>query len=446
MVDAHNIEDLRRLAKRVLPRGLFEFVDRGTEDEVALRALRQAFEEIRFSPRVLVDVSKRSLRTDFFGTPSTMPLAVAPTGAAGLLWFDGEIAVARAAAALGIPFTLSTASIVSMERVAESAPGATLWFQLYMWPERSMSYQLIERAHRAGYKAMIVTVDTAVTPNREYNRRNGFSLPLRFNSRNVFDVACHPRWFLNVFARYLIRSGMPALENYPEELRRSLTDGPTDKRALPKNDALNWDDFRELRRRWNGPLLLKGIVNPDDAQRAADCGADGIIVSSHGGRNLDGCVPPISALPQVVDRVGHRLDVMVDSGFRRGSDVLKAVALGAKGVFVGRAPLWGVTVDGEAGATQALRILREEMDRVLGFLGCPSVTELDRRYLHALPGAVSIRPEAPLSRDAIVPDEANIPGEAAISREAITPLAVDSPAEGARERRKEPLSPVQLSL
>jgi isopentenyl diphosphate isomerase/L-lactate dehydrogenase-like FMN-dependent dehydrogenase len=422
MVDAHNIEDLRRFAKRVLPRGLFEFVDRGTEDEVALRALRQAFEEIRFSPRVLVDVSKRSLQTDFFGTPSKMPIAVAPTGAAGLLWFDGEIAVARAAASLGIPFTLSTASIVSMERVAEGAPEATLWFQLYMWPERAMSYQLIERAHRAGYKAMIVTVDTAVTPNREYNRRNGFSLPLRFNSRNVLDVACHPRWLLNVFARYLLRSGMPALENYPDELRRSLTDGPAEKRALPKNDALDWDDFRELRRRWNGPLLIKGIVNADDAQRAADCGADAIIVSSHGGRNLDGCVPPILALPQVVDRVGHRIDVMVDSGFRRGSDVLKAVALGAKGVFVGRAPLWGVSVAGEPGATQALRILREEMDRVLGFLGCASMAELDRSYLHAPHGLPSSQIDESPSMDKV------------------TPLGE------ARERRGEPLASMQLSL
>src|SRR5690606_24184033 len=202
-VQAYNVADLREMAKRVLPKGLFQFVDRGTENEYALQRMRAAIDRVGIRPKVLVDVSQRTQETQFFGVPSAMPLAVAPTGAAGLLWYDGEIEIARAAARMGIPFTLSTASIVSMERVADEA-GGRLWFQLYMWPERSMSYELIDRVKAAGYEALVVTVDTPVTPNREYNRHNGFTLPMRVNRRNVVDVVCHPGWLLRVFMRYML--------------------------------------------------------------------------------------------------------------------------------------------------------------------------------------------------------------------------------------------------
>lgn len=376
-LDAWNIADLRDLARRALPRGLFEFVDRGTEDEVALRDLHGALERVKFSPRVLVDVSHRSTRTDFFGQSSSAPLAVAPTGAAGLLWFDGEIVVARAARDAGVPFVLSTASIISMERVATEA-GGRLWFQLYMWPERELSRELVLRARSCGYEALMVTVDTPVSPNREYNRHNGFTLPMRITRRNALDVALHPRWFLTVFARYLLRSGIPTLENYPASLRTRLNQ----QQSPLKCDSLGWDDLRDLRRRWDGPLIVKGILREDDAQRAGDCGADGIVVSNHGGRNLDGSVPPCTVLPRIVDRVGKRLAVFVDGGFNRGGDIVKAVALGAKGALVGRAPLWGLAAGGEPGARRALAILREEIDRVLAFTGAPSVQDLDRSLLH----------------------------------------------------------------
>ena len=374
---AYNVADFRELARRALPRGLFEFVDRGTENEVALRNLQTALDEVRFEPRVLVDVSARSTCTDFFGQPSAMPVAVAPTGAAGLLWFDGEIEVARAARELGIPFVLSTASIISMERVSAEA-GGRLWFQLYMWPERHLSMELVERARRCGYEALMVTADTPVTPNREYNRHNGFSLPMRITRRNALDVAMHPKWLLGVFVRYMLRSGIPTLENFPDSLRTRLNQA----QSPLKCDSLNWDDLKDLRSRWDGPLIVKGILRAEDAEKAQQCGVDAIVVSSHGGRNLDGAVAPIKVLPRIVDRVAKRMDVFVDGGFNRGGDVVKALALGAKGVLVGRAPLWGLAAGGEPGARQALNTLREEIDRVMAFTGSPSIAALDRSLLH----------------------------------------------------------------
>jgi isopentenyl diphosphate isomerase/L-lactate dehydrogenase-like FMN-dependent dehydrogenase len=387
--EAYNLADLRQLAKRALPKGLFQFVDRGTENELALRTMREAIERVMFRPRVLVDVSQRNQSTEFFGRPSTSPMVVAPTGAAGLLWFDGETEIARAAARVGIPFALSTASIVSMERVAEGAgPGARLWFQLYMWPERRLSMELVDRARKAGYEALIVTVDTPVSPNREYNKHNGFTLPMRITRRNMVDVAMHPRWFLNVFARYMMRSGIPTLENYPESLRTRLNQA----QSPLKCDSLSWDDLRDLRQRWSGPLIVKGILRVEDAVKAQACGVDAILVSNHGGRNLDASVPPFTVLPQIVDKVAGKLDVFVDGGLNRGSDIVKAIAMGAKGAFVGRAPLWGVAVDGEPGARLALGILRDEIDRVLAFTGSPDLRSLDRDLLHFAPSFPSPSP------------------------------------------------------
>ncbi len=381
MSTAFNIDDLREAARRILPRGVFEYVDRGTEDELAVRNNRLAFERIALKPRVLQDVSQRSMATELFGVASAMPLAIAPTGAAGLLCYLGEVQIARAAAKAGIPFTLSTYSINSMEQVAQEA-GGRLWFQLYMWPDRNMSHQLVQRAKSAGYEALVVTVDTVAAPNREYNQRNGFALPFVLNRRNAFDMATHPRWLVQVILRYAMNSGMPHLENLPDALRQSLMGTPASQRALPKNDSLTWDDLRELRRIWSGPLMVKGILDPQDAEMAVQCGADAVIVSNHGGRNLDSSIPPISALPWIVERVNGRADVMLDSGIRRGSDIAKAIALGAKAVFAGRAALWGVAADGEPGAALAISILQQEFDRVMALMGCTNLAGLDRQRLH----------------------------------------------------------------
>ncbi|MBI3057021.1 MAG: alpha-hydroxy-acid oxidizing protein [Betaproteobacteria bacterium] len=376
---AYNIEDLREIARRRVPKGMFEFVDRGAEDEVALRNNRTAFERIRLKPRALIDVSKRSQEITLFGKPQKMPIAIAPTGSAGLMWHDGEIALARAAAAAGIPFTLATGSMTAMEKIAAQA-GGRLWFQLYMWPDRSLSHKLVERASTAGFEALVVTVDGAVSGNREYNLRNGFTIPFTFTRRNVSDVLMHPEWLLGVLARYVFTTGMPRYENYPSEFKHRITAQPMGKGML-LNDSLTWDDLRVLRRMWPRTLIVKGILHPQDARLAADCGADGIVVSNHGGRNLDSSMAPIEVLPEIVDAVGKRITVIVDSGFRRGSDVVKALALGARAVLIGRPTLYGTAAGGEAGAARAIAIFREEVERMLALRGCPGIAALNREYL-----------------------------------------------------------------
>lgn len=377
---AYNIFDLRDIAQRRIPKGLFEFVDRGTEDEVALRNNRAVFDRIKFKPRTLVDVSGRSQEITLLGQRHKMPIAIAPTGTAGLLWHEGEIALARAAREAGIPFTLATGSMTAMERVAEEA-GGRLWFQLYMWPDKSLSHKLVERARAAGYEALIVTVDGAVSGNREYNLRNGFTIPFTFTTKNIADVLAHPRWLFGVLARYVFTTGMPRYENYPSEIKYRVTARPMGRSQM-KNDSLNWEDLKELRRMWPGLLMVKGIAHPQDAVLAADCGADAVIVSNHGGRNLDGSIAPLEALPDVVDAVGHRTTVIVDSGFRRGSDVVKALALGANAVLIGRGTLYGVAAGGEAGAARAIALFREEIDRVMALIGARTIEELGPEFLH----------------------------------------------------------------
>jgi len=371
---AYNIEDLRRLARRRLPRGLFEFVDRGAEDEVTLRANRAAFERIALKPRVLQDISGRSLKTAFFGKDASFPAAIAPTGAVGLMRYDGEVATARAAAEIGIPYTLSTASIAPLEDVAQRA-GGDLWFQLYAWPELSLSEEIIRRARRAGYRVLMVTADSVVASNREYNRRNAFTVPIRLTARNFLDVAGHPGWVAGVMLRHLLNGGVPEFANLPAEFRTDLR-GKGSKRLMPGNVCLTRDIIARLRDMWDGPFLVKGILNAEDALLAADCGVDGVVVSNHGGRNLDGAMASIDALPAVAQAVGDRLTILLDSGIRRGVDIAKAMALGADGVLLGRAPLWGATVAGQAGALHAMNILRTELDRVMGQLGCAGVAEL----------------------------------------------------------------------
>ncbi|HTE15936.1 MAG TPA: alpha-hydroxy acid oxidase [Burkholderiales bacterium] len=375
----YNTADLREAARRRLPKGLFEFMDRGNDDEVAMRENRAAMESIKLSPRVLNDVSVRNQEITLFGKKQKTPVIVAPTGSAGLAWYEGEIALARAAKAHGVPFTLALGSMTKLERVAAEA-GGTLWFQFYMWPERKLSHQVIARAKEAGFEALVFTVDTPVAPGREYNLRNGMTIPFKFTSRNTLDVLTHPRWLAGVWLRYMLTSGTPRYQNFPQETQTKIT-------ALPMGRSSNfcpnitWNDVRELRRLWPHPLIVKGIQHAHDAVIAADCGADAVVISNHGGRVLDAAPAPILTLPKVVDAVGKRITVIVDSGFRRGADVIKALALGANAVMLGRAPLHGVAAAGEAGARRALQIYRDEVDRVLALVGCTDVAQLTREHV-----------------------------------------------------------------
>jgi isopentenyl diphosphate isomerase/L-lactate dehydrogenase-like FMN-dependent dehydrogenase len=375
----YDTADLREAARRRLPHGLFEFMDRGNDDDVAMRDNRLALEAIKLVPRVLVDVSRRSQAITLFGKRHEMPIIVAPTGSAGLAWHEGELALARAAAAYGIPFTMAAGSMTKLERVAAEA-GGTLWFQFYMWPERSLSHQLIARARDAGFEALVFTVDTPVAPGREYNLRNGFTVPFRMTRRNVLDVLGHPRWFCGVLLRYLLTTGMPRYENFPAHTQTRITALPMG-RSTALNATVTWNDVRELRKLWPGKLVVKGIQHARDAVLAADSGADAVVLSNHGGRVLDSSPATMFSLPRVVEAVGKRITVIVDSGFRRGSDVVKAMALGADAVMVGRAPLHGTASAGEAGARRALQIYRDEIDRVLGLIGCESVDQLGPEHL-----------------------------------------------------------------
>jgi isopentenyl diphosphate isomerase/L-lactate dehydrogenase-like FMN-dependent dehydrogenase len=384
---ALNIEDLRQMAEDCLPRVAYDYLERGAEDDVTLHANRAAFSDIRLKPRTLVDVSARSLQVQVFGKTFSAPFGLAPTGAAGLYCFEADVALARAAEAAGVPFVLSTASFTAMERVAQAA-GGTKWFQLYMSKERESAERLVMRARDAGYEALVVTTDVPVGANREYNRRNGFEIPFRLNIANMIAGALHPRWLANVFLRTLLDSGVPRFQNVDLDVGgRIVSKNLSEFRA--RRDALEWSDLRWLREIWPRKLMVKGILTAEDALLAAENGADGIFVSNHGGRQLDGAISPLEVLPEIVAAAGDRLAIMVDSGFRRGSDIVKALALGADMVFLGRAPLYGAAAGGQAGVEHALGLLKSEVDRVMALLGCPSIADLGPEYLE-LPGALRV--------------------------------------------------------
>src|SRR3954469_1175449 len=372
--NCYNVYDLRDAAKRRLPKAVFEFVDRSTEDEIALRNNRAAFEKIRLRHRALVDVSGRSTKTELFGKEISLPMAIAPTGAAGLCWHEGELELAKAAAKAKIPFTLATGAMTSMEKIAKEA-NFRLWFQLYVWKQRELSYQLIERAKNNGFEALIVTTDTIVPPNREYNAKNGFLLPFHPTWRFTWDIMQHPTWFTTVLLKYFRTIGMPRNENYPDPYRRPVgSDAGTQE--VMRQDTLNWDDIRIFRDKWPGILMLKGINRVDDALKAVSAGVDGIVVSNHGGRNMDSAAATIDMLPEIAEAVGDKITVLLDSGVRRGSDIVKAVALGAKCVLTGRATLYGTAVGGELGAAKAINIIRTEMDKTMAYTGCNRVDEI----------------------------------------------------------------------
>ena len=376
--DCYNIAQLRERARRRLPLGIWEYLERGTEDEFGMVRNRNALDALTFRPRVLRDVSKIEPATDLLGCPAAFPLAIAPTGAAGIMWHEGDLALAQAAARAGVPFTISSASTMDLERIASA--GGTLWFQLYFWEDRALSLAAVERAWGAGCKALFVTIDLPVQPNREYYHRNGFGTPFRPNARNILDILSRPRWLLSVMGRYMLSGGVPTQANLPDRLRNKITQS-----ALPgtlfKQDNLDWDEVSRLRDSWPGKLVLKGILHPQDAEHAIAIGADAIVVSNHGARALDSAMASAAALPEIVKSVGGRIEVLMDGGVRRGSDVVKALAMGAMGVLAGRAPLYGLACGGEEGALRALQLLQAETVRTMAMVGARNVDEIDNALL-----------------------------------------------------------------
>ncbi|MER2534030.1 MAG: alpha-hydroxy acid oxidase [Rhizobiaceae bacterium] len=366
----YNIADLRSEAKRRLPKWIFEFVDRGTEDEVGIDHNIKSLQRIKLRQKALVDVSGRDLGADVMGARATLPMAVGPTGAAGLCWYEGELALAKAAAAFGIPFTMAISSTTSLDKVAKEA-GGRLWFQIYVWEDRQLTYDLVKRAEHAGYEALVVTVDVNLGVNREFNLRNGYGNPFRPSYPTVRDILLKPGWMTTVLFRYLATTGMPRQANMPPVARNvhgSVLRG--------KDSRITWDDIARLRERWPGKLIVKGLMRADDAARAVAAGADGVVVSNHGGRNVDMAPAPIDVLPSVVAEVGGKASVMIDSGIRRGSDMVKAYALGADAVLIGRAGLYGAAAGGQAGAERAMSLLRREYELTLAHLGCRNRDEL----------------------------------------------------------------------
>lgn len=373
---AVSVEDLRGRARARLPRAVFDFIDGAAEDEVSLRRNRAQFEELAFVQRVLTGSAERNQSVELFGTRYASPFGIGPTGLAGLAWPRAELALAKAAAAAKIPFALSTVASVSIED-AGAASNAPKWFQLYLLRDRGISRALAERAREAGFQALILTVDCPVGGKRERDPRNNFTLPLRPTLRNVVDFASRPGWLWQV-----ARNGAPRAENLVAAAGNEK--GAQALAAFMEaqvDPAISWQDVAEVRKMWSGPLILKGILSPEDAAMAADHGADGVILSNHGGRQLDGAVSPMALLPYIAEALGDRLTILCDSGFRRGSDVVKAVALGAAAVLLGRATLYGVGAGGEAGATRTITILREEVDRVLALLGASSLADVDSTRL-----------------------------------------------------------------
>ncbi|MBI3154787.1 MAG: alpha-hydroxy-acid oxidizing protein [Burkholderiales bacterium] len=373
------IEDLRQLARRRVPRMFYDYADSGSWTESTYRANEDDFQRIKLRQRVAVNMEGRSTTTTMVGIDTAMPVAIAPTGLTGMQHADGEILAARAAEAFGIPFTLSTMSICSIEDVA-AATTRPFWFQLYVMRDRAFIERLIDRAKAAGCSALMLTLDLQILGQRHKDLKNGLSAPPRLTIANLLNMMTRPRWCLGMLGTKRHQFGNIVGHVSGVEDMGSLSEW-TARQFDPK---LNWGDVEWIKKCWGGKLILKGIQDVEDARLAADTGADAIIVSNHGGRQLDGAESSIQALPRIVDAVGSRIEVHMDGGVRSGQDVLKAVALGARGTYIGRAFLYGLGAMGQPGVAKALEIIHKELDLTMAFCGRTRIADVDRSIL--LPG------------------------------------------------------------
>ena len=370
------IEDLRHLARRRVPKMFYDYADSGSYTESTYRANQEDFSKIKLRQRVAVDISSRSLASVMVGQSVAMPVALAPTGLAGMQHANGEILAARAAAKAGVPFTLSTMSICSIEDLAQDSPNP-FWFQLYVMRDRDFINRLIDRAKAAKCTALVLTLDLQIIGQRHKDVKNGLSAPPRMTLSNILNLATKPRWCMNMLgAKRRTFGNIVGHAKGVDDL--SSLSAWTNEQFDP---SLSWADVQWIKDRWGGKLILKGIQDPEDAEAAVRSGADALIVSNHGGRQLDGAPSSITALPTIASAVGDRIEVLMDGGIRSGQDVIKALALGAKGVFIGRAFLYGLGAGGEAGVAQCLEIIRKELDVTMAMCGVSDVRRVDANIL-----------------------------------------------------------------
>jgi L-lactate dehydrogenase (cytochrome)/(S)-mandelate dehydrogenase len=379
-----SIEEMRRLARRTLPRSVFDFADGAAEDETALRRNEAAFAELRLLPRPLNGAGARDLSIELFGERLRLPVIVGPTGLSGLFWPDGERCAARAAAAAGTAFCLSHGSVCTLEELA-GCGAAPRWMQVFVYTDRGFTRELAERAAAAGYAALVLTIDNQLLGNRERDLRNGFTIPPRFGPGAIAEMALKTPWLWRM-RRHL---GRITFGNYVRPGETAGLGTLAGRMAALLDPAMSWQDVDALRRTWRGPLLLKGVLHPAEAREALARGVDALVVSNHGGRQLDSAPGTVEALPAIVEAVGGRIPVLLDGSIRRGSDVVKALALGARACLIGRPQLWGLAVAGEAGVAQVLEIYRREIDRVMGLCGIASIAAIGPDLLFAPPPGLS---------------------------------------------------------
>ncbi|OZI33713.1 alpha-hydroxy-acid oxidizing enzyme [Bordetella genomosp. 5] len=370
------IEDLRVIAQKRVPRMFYDYADSGAWTEGTYRANQEDFQKIKLRQRVAVDMEGRSLRTTMAGIDTVMPMAIAPTGLTGMQHADGEILAAQAAADFGVPFTLSTMSICSIEDVAQ-ATGKPFWFQLYVMRDREFCGNLIDRAKAAGCSALVLTLDLQILGQRHKDIKNGLSTPPKPTLRNLINLATKPRWCMSMLGTKRRTFGNIVGHAKGVSDLSSLSSWTAEQ----FDPRLSWDDVKWIKDRWGGKIILKGILDPEDAELAAQSGADALIVSNHGGRQLDGALSSIAVLPSIVQAAGSRIEVWLDGGIRGGQDILKSVALGARGTMIGRAFLYGLGAYGQAGVTRALEILYKEMDVTMALCGRKNISQVDQSIL-----------------------------------------------------------------
>lgn len=370
-----NVEDYRQQAKAQLPRIIFDYLEGGAEDEKGLQYNRSVFDQWRFKPQRFIDISQRDITCNLFNRDWAAPFAIAPTGLNSSFWPKGDALLAKSAAKANIPFILSTASNMSIEEVAQSCDGEK-WFQLYV-VHQELALQMVHRALQAGYTTLIITLDVAINGYRERDIRNEFGLPLRFSPSLMIDGILHPAWSLR-----FLQNGMPQLANFmSSEAHRLEVQAALMSRQM--DTGFNLESLKRLREIWPHRLLVKGIVRPEDAKNAIQCGADGVILSNHGGRQLDCSISPMESLYEVSKTIEQ--PILIDSGFRRGSDIVKALCLGANMVCLGRATLYGLAAKGEAGVDEIIQLLKQDVDRTLAQIGCSSIKKLGTDYLQPSP-------------------------------------------------------------